>query len=159
MFKKSRRKKEVVLLLENIQYAVNVASMFRTADAAGVKKIVLSGISHKPPFGKDLSKTSRAKERSVDWHYLESTTKAVKDLKKEGYYLVGVELTSESQDISQLSYIISDKDKVCFVLGSEVYGVKEETLSYCNAVVFIPMFGKGASLNVSVSAGIVLYSF
>lgn len=159
MFKKVRRKKEVILLLENIQYAVNVASIFRTADAAGVKKIILSGVSHKPPFGKDLIKTSRAKEKSINWKYIESTTKAIKEVRKEGYYVVAVELTSESKDLSQLSYLVSDKDKICFVLGNEVYGVKEETLSFCHAAIFIPMYGKGASLNVSVSAGIVLYSF
>ncbi|MCA9380964.1 tRNA methyltransferase [Candidatus Dojkabacteria bacterium] len=158
-FKKQKRNKEVVLVLENIQYAKNVAGIFRTADAAGVSKMYLTGISKTPPFGKDLSKTSRSKEKSVQWDYNENTSKVLKKLKKDGYYLIAVELTNEAEEASRLSYIVSDKDKVAFVLGSEVYGVTNSTLADCDISVFLPMYGKGASLNVATTAGIILYSF
>lgn len=158
-FKGKRRGREIILLLENIQYATNVASIFRTADAAGVKKIYLTGISKTPPFGKDLSKTSRNKEKSVQWEYFDTTKKALKQIKKDGFYTVAVELTNDAEDASRLSYIISDKERVCFVLGSEVYGVKNETLKECKKSVFLPMYGKGASLNVATTAGIILYQF
>ncbi len=158
-FKGIRRDKEIIILLENIQYARNVASIFRTADAAGVRKIYLSGISKTPPFGKDLSKASRNKERNVQWEFIEDTNKAINKINKENYYTVAVELTNEAEEIARLSYLVSDKDKVCFVFGSEVYGVKNDTLKKCNTSVYLPMFGKGASLNVSTTVGIVLYSF
>ena len=158
-FKSKRKNKEITLLLDSIQYARNIAAIFRTADAANVKKIYLSGISKTPPFGKELSKVSRSKEKTVRWEYYSSSNKAIKQIKKEGFYLVGIELTNKSEDISRLSYIVSDKDKVCFVFGNEVYGVKNEILRQCDSFVYLPMHGKGASLNVSTTAGIVLYSF
>ncbi len=158
-FKGARRDREIYIILENTQYARNVAGIFRTADAAGVKKVILSGISKTPPFGKDLSKASRNKEKVVRREYFEDPKKAIASVKKEGFYLVAVELTNEAEEISRLSYLISDKQKVCFVFGSEVYGVKNETLRACHASVYLPMYGKGASLNVATTAGIVLYSF
>lgn len=158
-FKGSKRVRNTVIILENIQYARNVASIFRTADAAGVRKIYLTGTSQKPPFGKDLSKASRSKEKSVQWEYVDDTKKVLKKLKREGFYNIAVELTNDAQEASRLSYIISDKDNVCFVFGSEVYGVTKATLADCDASVFIPMYGKGASLNVSTTVGIILYSF
>jgi tRNA G18 (ribose-2'-O)-methylase SpoU len=157
-FKGTKRKHNIVLLLENIQYAKNVASMFRTADAAGVKNIYLTGISHKPPFGKELSKVSRQKHKSMSWEYVETTDKVIKKLKKDGFFIIAVELTDDAVDYTQLSRLVIDHEKICFVLGSEVYGVVNKTLEKCDASVYIPMFGKGASLNVSVSAGIILYS-
>ncbi|MCA9386565.1 tRNA methyltransferase [Candidatus Dojkabacteria bacterium] len=158
-FKKQKRDKEVVLILENIQYARNVAGIFRTADAAGVSKIFLTGISKTPPFGKELSKASRSKEKSVQWEYEDNTAKTLQKLKKEGFFLIAVELTNEAEEAARLSYLVSDKDKIAFVLGSEVYGVTNSTLSLCNTSVFLPMYGKGASLNVATTAGIILYSF
>jgi len=154
-----KRDKEIFLVLENIQYARNVASMFRTADAANVKRIYLTGISQKPPFGKDLRKTSRNKEESVEWMYEENTSEVLNKLKKIGFFIIAIELTDSYVDLSQLSNILLDKAKVCFVAGSEVFGIKKTTLEKCDIAVSIPMYGKGGSLNVSTSVGIVLYSF
>lgn len=152
------RTQEISLLLENIQYARNVAASFRTADAAGIQKLYLSGISHHPPFGKDLKKVSRKKESVVDWEYYEKTHNAVAELKKEGYYLIALELTDEAVSIYQLPQMLRRKQKICIVAGSEVYGVTKKLLDQCDLSTYIPMWGKGTSLNVAISVGVALYS-
>lgn len=158
LFKEFKREKEIVLLLENIQYATNVAQIFRTADAAGVRNIYLTGISQKPPFGKDLRKTSRNKEQSVQWKYEETSGKVIESLKKRDYTVIAVEITDEGIIHTDLPEKLKNQDKICFVLGSEVYGVTKKTLERCHFSTFVPMYGRGASLNVGVSAGIILFS-
>lgn len=154
-----KRQKEIVLVLENIQYARNVAGIFRTADAAKVSHLYLTGISQHPPFGKELQKASRTKEKSVKWSFEQDTVKVLQKLKKQKFKLVAVELTDEGTPLSQLAKLIKDEPKVAFVVGSEVFGVTKPALAECDHAVFIPMYGRGASLNVGVSAGVVLYSF
>lgn len=157
--KEFKRKHEIYLLLENIQYARNVASIFRTADAAGVRRIYLTGISQKPPFGKELQKASRHKETSVEWMYKETSGEVIQTLKKLGFLIIAIELTDKAVNIDELKTSLKDTTKICFVAGSEVYGVTKNTLNASDLSVYIPMYGKGASLNVSTSVGIVLYAF
>lgn len=157
--KENKREKEIYLILENIQYATNVAAIFRTADAAGVRRIYLTGISKTPPFGKDLKKTSRSKEDSVEWMKRETTGEVIQTLKKLGFKVIAIELTEDAIPLDQLKNEIASDQKICLVAGSEVYGVNKNTLEKCDKAVMIPMYGKGASLNVSTSVGIVLYSF
>lgn len=154
-----RRAKEVVLVMENIQYARNVASIFRTADAAGVNKIYLTGISKQPPFGKELQQVSRKKEYSVQWEYHEQTVAAINKLKADGFTLIAIEITDNAIPLEKLREKAKDIDKIAFIAGSEVFGVNKQTLARCDLGVYIPMYGKGTSLNVTVSAGIVLFSF
>lgn len=154
-----KRNIEIVLVLENIEYARNVASIFRTAEAAGVKKMYLSGITKTPPFGKELRQVSRNKEGSMEWEYKENTGDILNTLKKLGYYLCAVELTDTSVTLSKFKQAINGKHKVALIVGSEVFGIKKTTLEKCDLGVEIPMYGKLSSLNVSVSIGIVLYSF
>jgi 23S rRNA (guanosine2251-2'-O)-methyltransferase len=155
----AKRDLEIFLILENIQYATNVASIFRTADAAGVRRIYLTGISQKPPFGKELQKTSRRKEDSVPWIYKDSPGEVIQTLKKLGYKIIAIELTDNAVRLDQLNEIVNQEQKICFVAGSEVYGITKSTLEKCDAAIYIPMYGKGASLNVSTSVGITLFSF
>ena len=143
---------EVYLLLENIQYARNVASIFRTAEAYKVKKIFLVGISHKPPFGKDLRKVSRNKEKSVPWEYYENAGMIINKMKNRGYKIVALELTNESKKIDNIFF----SDKILLVAGNETYGIVEKTLSRADLSLFIPMYGKGSSLSVSISTAIAL---
>lgn len=154
-FNKSNQKhnKKIVLILENIQYATNIAGIFRTADAIKVEKIFLTGISLQPPFGKDLQKASRQKEKSVQWEYHDNSGKIINKYKKNGYQIVGVEITDESVNFNDFEFA----DKVCLVLGSETYGIVKTTLERLDASVFIPMYGKGASLNVGVAAAVTLF--
>ena len=156
--KESTRDKEIWLILENIEYARNVASMFRTADAAGVKKIILTGISKTPPFGKEMRQVSRNTENSVPWVFEETTGKAIQKAKNQGFYVVAVELTDSAIPMDDLKKKLIDKNKVCILLGSEVFGVKNSTLEKCDLSVFIPMYGKGASLNVANAGSVVLFS-
>ncbi len=153
------RNKEIVLLLENIQYERNVAAIFRTADAAGVKKIYLTGVSQKPPFSENLEHVSRNKERLIDWQYEKNSYYVLQNLRKEGFLNIAVEITSNSLPLAKLKDLAHANDKICFVLGSEMFGVTKDALRYCDESIYIPMYGKGASLNVAVSAGIILYSF
>lgn len=154
-----KRDQQIYLVLENLQYAVNVASIFRVADAAAVKRIYLTGISHKPPFGNDLQKTSRHKEDSVDWVYEDAASSVLSKLKKEGFKIIAIELTDTAKHLFELPEMLENEEKICFVAGSEVFGVNRPTLAECDDSVFIPMYGKGASLNVSHAVAIVLFSF
>lgn len=154
-----KRSQEIVLILENIEYARNVASIFRTAEAAGVKKIFLTGISKVPPFGKEMRQVSRNKEASLPWEFKENASLVINKLKKEGFFVCAIELTDNSVTLSRLKDSLKGKDKVAFVAGSEVYGTKKTTLENCDISVEIPMYGKMASLNVSVSVGVVLFGF
>ncbi|MEO6729400.1 MAG: TrmH family RNA methyltransferase [Candidatus Dojkabacteria bacterium] len=156
--KQFKREKEIILVLENIQYARNVASMFRTADAAGVNKLYLTGISHRPPFGKELRQASRSKENSVHWEYKESTSEVITYLKREGFEIMPIELTDDYVLVRDLPEYLEGKDKVAFIAGSEVFGVTKTTLESCDKAVLIPMYGKGASLNVSSSVAAVLFA-
>lgn len=152
--KSEKHNKDIILILENIQYATNVASIFRTADAINVNKIILTGISHKPPFGKELRQTSREKEKSVRWEYEEFTAIAINKVRKQGYTIVGLEITDESKDFKEFNF---NTNKICVIVGNEGYGIVRKTLEKIDSTVFIPMYGKGASLNVSVSLAILLY--
>lgn len=152
------RTQEISLLLENIQYARNVAASFRTADAAGIEKLYLTGISHHPPFGRELKKVSRKKESVVRWEYYKKTHNAIRELKEQGYFLVALELTDEAVSIYQLAQMLRRKQKVCILAGSEVYGITKKLLSQCDLSTYIPMWGKGTSLNIAISVGVALYS-
>lgn len=143
---------EIYLILENIQYATNVASIFRTAEALGVRKIFLAGISKTPPFGKDLKKASRSKEEKVGWEYIENSGVVIKKLKNRGFEIISLEITDESVSVSDLT----PKSKIALVVGNETYGVVQNTLDKSDKSIYIPMYGKGSSLNVSVATAIAL---
>jgi len=156
LFKEFKQEYDFVLILENMQYARNVAEIFRIADALKVKKVLLTGISQKPPFGKDLLKVSRSKESHVNWEYIQKSYNEIGKLKKQGYTVVALEITDEALEIKNFKSNLKN-NKIALVLGNEVYGVTKELLGYCDSSIFLPMYGRGASLNVSVSAGICLY--
>lgn len=153
------RPSHIAIVLENIQYARNVAALFRTADAAGVEKIMLTGVSHTPPFGRELQQVSRHKEKSVHWQYYKDTESVINKLRSDGYKIIAIELAQGAVPHYELASHLEGVDKVCFVLGSEVYGVNKRTLDIVDLCVYIPMFGKGASLNVTTSGAVILYSF
>ncbi|HTR18512.1 MAG TPA: RNA methyltransferase [Candidatus Paceibacterota bacterium] len=151
--------REVAVLLHNIRSAHNVGSIFRTADAAGVSKIFLSGYTPLPVdrFGyarKDISKVALGAEKSVPWEYQKNPYGIVATLRGDGWQIVGVE-----QDKNSINYrTLRPKRRVLFILGNEVRGVSPALRKKCDALVEIPMHGKKESLNVAVAAGIVLFS-
>jgi len=154
-----KRDKDIVVVLENIQYATNVANIFRTAESAGVEKVISTGITKIPPFGKDLKKVSRSSENKVSHEYYLKTLDILPEIKRQGYTVIAVELTDSSIMLSDLKDYLKNKNKICFVVGNEDSGVNRTTLELCDSAVMIPMYGKNASLNVNVSAGIILFSF
>lgn len=151
-------KEEQILILDNIRSTHNVGAIFRTADAVGVEKIYLCGITPAPidRFGRvraDIAKSALGAEKSVGWEQVKSTPLLIKKLKKLGFQIIAIEQSKDSIDYKN----IKSKAKCAVVMGNEVEGIPESTLKLCNVVAEIPMNGEKESLNVSVAAGIALY--
>ena len=148
----ARPQTELIFLLQDVQNPVNVGSAFRIADACGVREMLLTGISAKPPHPL-IKKVGRGRDRRVNWRYVEEAPAAIAECKEAGFTICALEITAESVPYYQPEY----PDKLCLVVGHEDHGVTNRTLSACDLAVFIPMYGKGASLNVHVSLGIAAY--
>lgn len=151
---------DIALVLPNIRSSHNAGSIFRTADATGVTKIVLVGYTPGPydqyeKLRPDFGKVSLGAEKTVPYERAETLTEAVEKLKTEGYTIVGVELDERAIPIFQ--YKPGASAKIALVLGNEVDGLSKEELGLCDTVVEIPMQGMKESLNVSVAAGVALY--
>lgn len=144
----------VIIVLDNVRSGLNVGSIFRTADAFALEKIVLCGITAQPPH-REILKTALGSTESVPWEYITETVEALKSLKKDGWQVLAVEQTTQKIWLQDLAPIAGEK--YAFVLGNEVNGVSTEALAYCNASVEIPQFGTKHSLNVAVAAGIVAW--
>jgi tRNA G18 (ribose-2'-O)-methylase SpoU len=146
------------VILEDIRSAYNVGAIFRTADAAAVTKVFLTGYTPAPidRFGRvqsEISKTSLTASESVPWESRDTITDLIKELQTQGVSIVAVELAKGS--VLLPNFLVPEK--VAYILGNEVTGVSAEALGLADAIVEIPMLGQKESLNVSVSAGIVLY--
>lgn len=151
----------MILVLHNIRSVYNVGSIFRTADAAGVSKIILSGYTPLPldRFNlprKDFVKVSLGAEKTIPWEQHKNFAAAVKTLKKENYLVVAVE--QDKKSVSLFDFKMPKNKKAALVLGNEVRGLSKQSLSLCDKIVEIPMRGHKESLNVSVAAGIVLFT-
>ena len=144
----------VVLVLDNVRSAYNVGSVFRTADAFRVQAIHLCGISARPPH-KDIHKTALGATESVEWHYFEDVAGSLAKLKDEGYHIVAVEQAEPKVFLTEWS--ASEGAKLALIFGHEVTGVSEKALEYAAECIEIPQFGIKHSLNVAISAGIVLW--
>lgn len=149
---------ESIVILHNIRSVYNVGAIFRTADAVGVSKIYLTGYTSTPVdrFGrerKDVAKSALGAQKSVAWEYVKSVGSVIKKLKKEEFEIVAVEQSEQSIDYKK----IKPKQKTAFLFGNEVLGVSKQLLSKCDKIIEIPMRGEKESLNVSISAGIILF--
>jgi len=151
---KNIAKNPLVLVLDNVRSMNNVGSAFRTADAFLCEKIVLCGITARPPH-REIHRAALGATETVSWEYEEYTVAALTKLKTEGFNIVSVEQADES--ISLEKYSPKSSEKVAFVFGNEIYGVSEEAVQQSDFVVEIPQFGTKHSLNISVSIGIVLW--
>ena len=144
----------VVVVLDNIRSGLNVGSIFRTADAFRLEKIVLCGITARPPH-KEIFKTSIGATNSVDWVYEENVVSAVQTLRRERYEIIGIEQTDKSIPLPTLSR--SPEERFALIFGNEVGGLSDAILPLLDLAVEVPQFGTKHSLNVSVCAGIVLW--
>jgi 23S rRNA (guanosine2251-2'-O)-methyltransferase len=143
---------ELVVVCQSVAYPVNVGSIFRIADALDVVEVVLTGITPRPPHP-TISKVGRNKDRRVPWRYVERPEAALEDLKAQGYWIAALEITDRCQPY----YAVGHLPRVALVLGNEDHGVTRACLALCDAAIFVPMYGKGKSLNVHVSLAVVGY--
>lgn len=150
---KSAAKIPVVAVLDNIRSAMNVGSVFRTADAFAIEKIIICGISATPP-NREITKTAIGATESVVWEYIENVSDAIAQLKNEGYTIAGIEQTDASVLLTDYTF---NTEKIAVVFGNEVDGVSDEVINELDVCIEIPQFGTKHSLNVSVCAGIVLW--
>lgn len=153
------KRKKVILILHNIRSVYNVGSIFRTADAAGVSVVFLSGYTPAPTdrFGrarKDIAKTALGAEQSVLWKRVSTIGSAIEQLKQDGAQVIAVEQAKKTVDYKKLSITYP----VAFIFGNEVRGLSKNILGKCDVVAEIPMRGNKESLNVSVAVGIVLFN-
>lgn len=151
---KSRKKKDIYLILDNVLDTYNIGSIFRLADAVGAQRVILCGGSETPPNHR-IKKASINTTEITDWQYFESAEKAIISLKKElpEIKIVSIELTDRSVQYDTYEYNLP----LALVVGHETDGVSKEALQLSDAVVEIPMHGINVSLNVMVSLAIVLY--
>ena len=140
------------LILDDIRSMENVGSIFRTADAAGVNKIYLCGITPHPPR-KEIDKAALGAVDFVEWEYHSNLKFLISNLKKEGIKIVALEQNSKAIQYSK--FIIHDSCAV--IVGNEINGISNEILNLSDTIIEIPMFGKKNSLNVAVATGIILY--
>ena len=155
----SAEKMPLVVVLDNVRSMHNVGSVFRTCDAFRAEGVVLCGITATPPQN-EIHKTALGAEESVGWQYAEDTCEAVRRLQAEGYTVLAVE-QCEGSTMLPLTHadIITPEKKYAVVLGNEVHGVQQEVINLCDGCLEIPQFGTKHSLNVSVTAGIIIWEF
>jgi 23S rRNA (guanosine2251-2'-O)-methyltransferase len=148
------------VMLDNIRSAHNTGSIFRTAEAAGVSKIYLTGTTPTPidRFGrerKDIAKAALGAEKLVEWEYHSTIFAVLEILKGSGVEIVGVEQHHGAIDYRAFK---PTSRHIGFIFGNEVKGLEDVVLKQCDKIIEIPMHGKKESLNVSVAAGIILFS-
>ena len=147
-------KRPIVLVLDNIRSGLNVGSIFRTADAFALEKIILCGITPQPPH-REILKTALGATEAVSWEYAPDVVSVVDQLQSEGYQVWPVEQTDASLPLTE---IIWDRiTPLAFILGNEVHGVSDAVLLKLNESIEIPQFGTKHSLNVAVTAGILVW--
>ena len=150
---KSAKKTPITIVLDNVRSALNVGSIFRTADAFLIENIILCGITTTPP-NKEIRKVALGSTNSVNWQFEKNTLNAVSKLKKRGYHIMGIEQADKS---SKLNNFTLPKKPIAIIMGNEINGVAEDVISICDEVMEFPQIGTKHSLKLSVSTGIVLW--
>jgi 23S rRNA (guanosine2251-2'-O)-methyltransferase len=141
---------DVIALCQSVEYPANVGSIFRLADALALSQVILTGITPRPPNA-TIHKVARGKEARVPWRHAAAPGDVLPELKAEGYQVIALEIADGAVPFNEYTY----PEQVCLVVGHEDHGVTNQTLSQCDAAVYVPMYGKGRSLNVHVSLAIV----
>ncbi len=153
---KESKKNTIVVLLDEIRSMHNVGSVFRTCDAFLIEELALCGYTPKPPH-RDIEKAALGATQTVAWKHFETTQLAVAYYKEQEYTIIGIEQVHDSTMLHQ--FVKNKEEKYCLIFGNEVHGVQQDVLAMCDAVIEIPQLGSKHSLNISVSAGIVLWEF
>lgn len=176
---KAADKLPLIVVLDDVRSLYNVGSVFRTCDAFRVEAVYLCGITACPPNA-EIHKTALGAEDSVDWRYFENTEDAVNELHRQGYFVYSIEQVEGSTKLQELGNSQSEADKslspntqhltpithhpspttpYAVIFGNEVKGVKQSVVDMSDGCLEIPQFGTKHSLNVSVTAGIVIWEF
>ncbi|MCB8994298.1 MAG: RNA methyltransferase [Bacteroidales bacterium] len=151
---KSETKIPVSVVLDNVRSLNNIGSIFRTCDAFRIEKLYLCGITACPPH-KDIHKTALGATESVSWEYWESTLALIHKLKTENYFIISAEQAEGSTTLEKME--LSKNRKYLIVFGHEIHGVGQEVIDISDVCAEIPQAGTKHSLNVAVSAGIILW--
>ncbi|MEB8330067.1 RNA methyltransferase [Flavobacteriaceae bacterium KMM 6897] len=151
---KEAEKTPIIIVLDNVRSLNNIGSVFRTADAFLVEKIYLCGITATPPH-KDIHKTALGATDSVAWEYSKDTLELVEEFNGLGYTTIAIEQAENA--IMLNDYQLDPNIKHVLVFGNEVKGVTQEVVTACDKVIEIPQYGTKHSLNISVSAGVVVW--
>ncbi len=146
----------LVVVLDDVRSMYNVGSVFRTSDAFRVERLMLCGITSTPPHA-EIHKTALGAEESVSWEYRKTALEAVQELQKEGFTVLSVEQAEGSTSLP--SFEAERGRKYAVVLGNEVKGVHQEVIDASDGCLEIPQLGTKHSMNVSVTAGIIIYQF
>ncbi|MBR6632660.1 MAG: RNA methyltransferase [Alistipes sp.] len=144
----------VVIVLDNVRSAQNVGSFFRTADAFGIGRIALCGISATPP-NREIHKTALGAEQSVEWSYHPTTLECIESLRQEGYRIIAIEQIEGATMLN--NFRAESTECYALVFGNEVDGVDQAVADIVDGAIEIPQVGIKHSLNVSVSAGILMW--
>ena len=153
---KDSKKISLVVVLDNVRSMHNVGAVFRTSDAFRVEKVYLCGITATPPQV-EIHKTALGAEDTIEWIYVDETVDAVCELKQQGYTVCAIEQAEGSILLDKLQ--LEKEKKYAVVLGNEVKGVQQSVVDNCDLCIEIPQYGTKHSLNVSVTAGIIIWDF
>jgi tRNA G18 (ribose-2'-O)-methylase SpoU len=151
---KQSEKTPLILVLDDIRSLHNIGSVFRTADAFLIEKIYLCGITATPP-NKEIHKTALGATETVAWEHQENVLEVIEKLKKENVMTLAIEQVESA--IFLQNFEVEKEKKYALVFGNEVYGVSQEAVALCDGSIEIPQLGTKHSLNISVSAGIVVW--
>ena len=153
----------LVVVLDNVRSQHNVGAVFRTADAMRIERVVLCGICCCPP-NQEIHKTALGAEESVDWSYFRDTLEAVQSLQQQGFTVYAVEQAHDSVTLEEIAremengqWKMENCPKIAVIFGHEVFGVQQSVIDQCDGCIEIPQYGTKHSMNVSVTAGIVMY--
>ncbi len=149
-----------IAVLDNLRSVYNVGSIFRTANAVGIDKIILCGTTPTPLDKKglkrkDLAKVALGAEDTIAWEYKGETVETLKNLKQEDYYIIAFEQDGRAVDYKEVT--IEKRENIAFVVGHEVDGITQDVLEECDVIAEIPMLGTKESLNVTIAFGVAAY--
>lgn len=151
---KTAAKTPLIIVMDDIRSLNNIGSVFRTADAFLVEKIYLCGITAKPPH-KEIQKTALGATDTVAWEHYEKVTDVIKKIQSEGVTVLAIEQVEQAYLLD--TFILDKSKKYALVFGNEVYGVSQDAVALCDGCIEIPQLGTKHSLNIAVSAGIVIW--
>ena len=152
---RAREKFPIIIVLDNVRSGLNVGSIFRSADAFNIEKIICCGITPVPP-NREVLKSALGSTETVHWEYASSTAEAVAQLSSAGVVCYAIEQAENSVTLHEFKRI--NDERYAFVLGNEVDGVGQDVIDACSGVIEIEQHGTKHSLNVAVCAGIIMYT-